>query len=205
MKAASARFQFPVNYHFTDEVQSTSDPALVYEDSVLQVQAFPLRHRIPCCGFLFTQQQKERTYLPEVGAKYHLPYAAIAQVKKGADYVTPDGRRIPNSTLTAPPAPPRVYAFCTDTRPLDSTIEFVRGVHCLYHEGTFMEQDAQRANDTFHSTAREAAELARKAEVGKLLLGHFSARYKVLDGLLDEARAVFPDTLLAQEGKRFAI
>lgn len=130
---------------------------------------------------------------------YQIPVYELNRIKNGADYVTPDGKTIPNSRLTRPSDPPRSYAYCSDTLPLASVVEQVRGVDLLFHEATFVEEDAARAKETYHTTASQAASIAREAGVKRLLVGHFSARYDNEELLLEQARAVFPETLLAKE------
>ena len=130
---------------------------------------------------------------------YQVPVYELNRIKNGADYVTPEGKIIPNGLLTTPSAPPRSYAYCSDTLPLPSIVEQIRGIDLLFHEATFASEDAPRAKETFHTTAVQAAEIARSAGVKKLLIGHFSARYEDESVLLQEASAIFPDTLLAKE------
>jgi ribonuclease Z len=131
---------------------------------------------------------------------YQIPVRALAGIKQGADFVTPDGDTILNSRLIRPANPPKRYAYCSDTAYSPEIIPWIEGVDCLYHEATFMEDNLPRAKETFHSTARQAAEIARRAEVKKLVLGHYSARYEDLAPLLAEAEAVFPETVIGQEG-----
>ena len=121
------------------------------------------------------------------------------RIKNGADYVTPDGLVVPNDRLTTPAAPPRRYAYCSDTICQPAIVEQVRGVDLLFHEATFADADAARAGETFHTTASQAAGIARDAGVKRLILGHFSARYEDESVLLQEARSVFPDVALASE------
>jgi ribonuclease Z len=132
---------------------------------------------------------------------YNIPIREIAAIKAGANFVTGDGTLIPNSTLTRPAPPPRRYAYCSDTVYAPEIIPYIEGVDLLYHEATFAESELNRAAETYHSTARQAAVIAAAAGVKKLMIGHFSSRYNELDTLLNEARAVFSDTELADEGK----
>ena len=131
---------------------------------------------------------------------YDIPISQINNIKNGADWVTEDGETIPNSRLTQPATPPRAYAYCSDTRYMASLAEMVKGVDVLYHEATYDSSCADRARLYYHSTAEQAATVARNAGVGKLILGHFSARYEHEDGLLQEAKAIFPNSELASEG-----
>ena len=177
----------------------TKEAAVVYEDRSLTVTPIPLRHRMPCCGFLFAEKPSPNHILRDMIDFYRVPVYELNRIKNGADYVTPEGEVIPNARLTRPSAAPRRYAYCSDTIYLPSVTEQIKGVDLLFHEATFAEDAAPRAKETFHTTASQAARIARDAEVKKLLIGHFSARYDDEQVLLDEARAVFPNTQLAKE------
>lgn len=177
----------------------TKEPTLIYEDCSLTVTTIPLRHRMPCCGFLFAEKQRPNHIIREMVDFYQVPVYELNRIKNGADYVTPDGKTVSNSLLTRPSAPSRSYAYCSDTICLPSIVEQIKGVDLLFHEATFANEDAPRARETFHTTAAQAAEIAKRAEVKKLLIGHFSARYEDENVLLQEASAIFPDTQLAKE------
>lgn len=177
----------------------TKEAAVVYEDRSLTVTTIPLRHRMPCCGFLFAEKPGPNHILRDMIDFYQVPVYELNRIKNGADYVTPEGEVIPNARLTRPSDAPRRYAYCSDTIYLPSVTEQIKGVDLLFHEATFAEDAAPRAKETFHTTASQAARIARDAEVKKLLIGHFSARYDDEQVLLDEARAVFPNTQLAKE------
>lgn len=203
--AGGGRLQYTLDFRSIDHVFKTTSKIIIYEDKKLQVAAFPLKHRIPCSAFIFKEKQGLRTYLPEVGEKYGVGLQNIRAIKLGANFTDQFGQVIPNDELTLPAAPSRSYAYCTDTLPLAFTAEMVRGASCLYHESTFMESEADRAKQTFHSTAKQAAKLALEARVGKLLIGHFSARYDKLDEMLEEAKGEFQSTFLAREGEQIEI
>lgn len=177
----------------------TKEAALIYEDRSLTVTTIPLRHRMPCCGFLFAEKPSPNHIIREMVDFYQVPVYELNRIKNGADYVTPEGETVPNSRLTTPAEPPRSYAYCSDTIYMLSIVEQIKGVDLLFHEATFVDEDAPRAKETFHTTASQAAELAKNAGVKKLLIGHFSARYEDESALLQEASAVFPDTQLAKE------
>lgn len=177
----------------------TKEPMLIYEDRSLTVTTIPLRHRMPCCGFLFAEKRRPNHIIREMVDFYQVPVYELNRIKNGADYVTPEGKTVSNNLLTRPSAPSRSYAYCSDTIYLPSIVEQIKGVDLLFHEATFTNEDAPRAKETFHTTAAQAAEIARKAEVKKLLIGHFSARYEDENILLQEASAIFPDTQLAKE------
>lgn len=177
----------------------TKDPYLVYEDRSLTVTTIPLRHRIPCCGFLFAEKQGLNHIVRDMVDFYKVPVYELNRIKNGSDYVTPEGEIIPNSRLTVPASVPRRYAYCSDTIYFPEIVEQIKGVDLLFHEATFANTEAVRAKETFHSTAVQAAEIACAAEVKKLVIGHFSARYDDEDILLAEAKAVFSNTELANE------
>mgnify|MGYP004535060945 CR=1 FL=1 len=193
--------EFKVEFHAVD----TTRQAVVYEDKSVTVETVPLQHRIACCGYLF----REKPTLPHIRRDmidcYEIPLSQIQNIKNGADWTAPDGEIVPNSRLTVPADPPRSYAYCSDTRYMPRLYERVEGVSTLYHESTYHSRDVARAKLYYHSTAEQAAMVARDAHVGKLLLGHYSARYDDESELLDEARSVFPESYLSDEGKVFDV
>ena len=174
---------------------------LIYEDKSISVFSFPLKHRIASSGFLFKEKEKQRHMIGEMIDFYDIPIREINNIKDGADFVTSEGELIPNERITTTPNKTRSYAYCSDTAYDESIVEYIKGVDVLYHEATFAEAEIKRAEKTAHSTARQAAEIARLAEVKKLVIGHYSSRYKELDTLLQEAQDIFPNTELAFEGK----
>ena len=151
------------------------------------------------------EKQKEPHIIREMVDFYQVPVRELQHIKQGADFVTPDGRVIPNSYLTRPAAPARKFAYCSDTAYFPKMVPYLEGVDLLYHEATFLECDAARARETAHSTARQAATIAKAAGVKKLVVGHYSARYEELAPLKQEADAVFPGTLLAFEGMKLSL
>lgn len=193
--------EFKVVFHAVDTTQNK----VVYEDRSLTVETIPLQHRIDCCGFLF----REKPILPHIRRDmidfYKIPISQINNIKAGADWVTPEGEVIANSRLTTPAEPARSYAYCSDTRYIKTLHELVKGVSTLYHESTYSAEDAERARLYWHSTSQDAARVARDASVGKLLLGHFSARYNNESQLLEEAKEIFPNSYLTREGASFDI
>lgn len=192
-------FNHQMTYKVLFHEFETKEQSLIYEDRSITVTTIPLRHRMPCCGFLFAEKQRPNHILRDMVDFYQVPVYELNRIKNGADYVTPEGEVIPNNRLTRPSNPPRRYAYCSDTLYLPSIVEQIKGVDLLFHEATFAEEDAPRAKETFHTTASQAAQIARDAEVKKLLIGHFSARYDDETLLLEEARAIFPATQLAKE------
>lgn len=199
MKPMLDFFNRQMTYAVVFHAFDTREPSVVYEDRSLTVTTIPLRHRMPTCGFLFAEKPSPRHIVREMVDFYEVPVYELNRIKNGADYVTPDGEVIANERLTRPSDPPRSYAYCSDTLPLASVVEQVRGADLLFHEATFVEEDAPRAKETFHTTAAQAAAIAREAGVKRLLVGHFSARYDNEDLLLEQACAVFPETMLAKE------
>lgn len=188
--------EFDVVFHPVD----TTRHQTIYEDRSLTVESIPLDHRIACSGFLF----REKPTLPHIRRDmidcYEVPVSQINNIKNGADWVTPDGETIPNSRFTVPSAPPRAYAYCCDTRYKPQLSQIVKGVNLLYHDSTYDSSCAGRAHLYYHSTSQQAAQVALDAHVGRLMLGHFSARYDNEDNILKEAQAIFPNSFLANEG-----
>lgn len=176
---------------------------MLWETDRMSVETIPLHHRVPCMGFLFrekiTKKKLDTRALPDLRPEQ---YQAL---QRGQDVRLPDGTILPNEQATFPMPTPRSYAFCSDTRYLEEIIPIIKKADLLYHEATFMDERQQKAFDTFHSTAQQAATLARKAEVNELLIGHFSASIKDLAPLLREAQAIFPQTTLAAAGVQHTI
>lgn len=186
---------YDVIFHPVD----TTRQQIIYEDRSMTVETIPLDHRVPCAGFLF----REKPTLPHIRREmidfYKIPTSQINNIKHGADWSDEDGHLIPNSRLTEPAAPGRSYAYCSDTRYMPKLHEVVKGVNLLYHESTYDKTMSANTRKYYHSTAEEAARVAKDAGVGKLLLGHYSARYEDERVLLNEALPVFPNTELSQE------
>ncbi|EEN82619.1 ribonuclease Z [Porphyromonas endodontalis ATCC 35406] len=173
---------------------------VIHEDPSLCVRSLPLSHRIPTMGFLFEERCAARHLDKPAVDFYQVPRCCYPAILLGESYTAQDGSIIPNNRLTKPGRIPRRYAYCSDTEYFPDLIEQVRGVDLLYHEATFGEDLRARLATTAHSTARDAATIALKAEVKRLLIGHYSSRYTDVTPLLDEARSVFPNTTAAQEG-----
>lgn len=183
----------------------TEKQQVIYEDHSLTVETVPLQHRVPCCGFIF----REKPTLPHIRRDmidyYGIPVSQINNIKNGADWTNEDGDVIPNARLVQPADTPRSYAYCSDTRFMPALKEQMKGVTVLYHESTYTSEQEDRAKIYYHSTARQAAAIAAGAGVGTLLLGHYSARYNDEQVLLEEAKAVFPNSILTQEGMVFDV
>ena len=178
---------------------------VIYEDESLTVETIPLVHKLPCSGFLFKEKIKPRRVNKEV-LPSGLRIQQIADLKKGFDVVNNEGVLLhTNESLTYPPRHSRTYAYCSDTAYHEKLIEQIKGIDILYHEATFTVDEQQKAIETKHSTAKEAAMIATKAQVKQLVIGHFSARYRELAPVLEEAKSVFENTHLAIEGESFSI
>ena len=178
----------------------TNNYNLVMEDRSVSVYSLPMKHRVPCCGYLFVEKERSPHIIREMIDFYKIPISKIELIKQGADFVTEEGEVIPNKSLTRPAEPAKRYAYCSDTAFFPKIVPYIEGVDLLYHEATFLEADSARAYETFHSTTKQAASIARNAQVKKLLIGHYSARYIDLLPLEKEARSIFHNTLLANEG-----
>jgi ribonuclease Z len=200
-KHSQTQLRFQIHYH-----NLVADaPRIIYEDHFLQVETIILTHRLPTTGFFFREKKGLRKILGEKILAYNIPYTDIPDIKKGADFTAASGTVIPNAELTTAPQPPRSYAYCSDTVFTNNYTEQIKGVDLLYHEATFVDEHAARALETFHTTSRQAASIAKAAQAQKLVIGHFSARYENLDLLLSQSREVFSETYLAKEGTVFEI
>lgn len=193
--------EYKVIFHPVD----TTETNVIYEDKSLTVETIPLEHRVPCCGFLFREKPTAPHIRRDMIDYYNIPISQINNVKAGSDWTTIDGDIIPNSRLTTPADNPRSYAYCSDTRYMKQLYKKVIGVNVLYHESTYASEHKDRAKTYYHSTSQEAATVAYEACVGKLLLGHYSARYINEDVLLSEAKAIFPNSFLTNEGMVFEV
>ena len=183
---------------------SANTSQLIFEDDQLTVSTIPLRHRIYTNGFLFKEKPGPRKLVPEAAKAAGIDRAYFRKLKAGDDVPNADGKLIANHTVTDEPDPIKSYAYCSDTAVHEPIIPLIKGVDALYHESTFLEQHKHLCESTLHSTATQAAEVAKKAGVGQLILGHYSTRYEGLQAFADEARAVFPNAQLAEDLKEFS-
>ena len=191
------------NYQLIFHELSSKESELIYEDEKVEVHTIPLDHRIYTNGFLFKEKVGERHLnMPSV-IEANIDMAYYRKLKQGFDVENKDGVLIDNKKVTTDPNPPKSYAFCSDTAYSESIIPIIKGVDVLYHESTFLEKNAKLAPKTKHSTAKEAALIAKKADVGTLILGHFSTRYDNLNDFKAEAQTVFKSVKLAGDGKTF--
>ena len=176
---------------------------VIYEDKSLLIRTIPLHHRVPTAGFLFQEKPRDRHLLVDRCEELGIPFAYYQGIKKGNDWTDPEsGKVVPNDLLTSEPTPSKSYAFCSDTIYTESVIPIIRGCDLLYHEATYGEEDAIKARQRGHSTAKQAATIAQKTEAKKLVIGHYSAQFMTNEQeqvLLQEAQEIFPDTVLARE------
>jgi ribonuclease Z len=193
---------YPLIFHDIDSSRSQ----LIYEDELIFVRTIPLEHRIPTSGFLFTEKEKERKMNKEAIYGMDIPVDEYEKIKKGADYTDKrTGKVYKNSEITSSGKNAVSYAYCSDTGYTESYIPLIKGVDMLYHEATFLHEKVKNAREKFHSTCIDAATIAQKAEVKRLMIGHYSARYDDLNPLLEEAKTIFENTVLADEGKVYDI
>ncbi|MFH2094866.1 MAG: ribonuclease Z, partial [Bacteroidota bacterium] len=184
---------------------SCKQSEVVFEDKIITVRSIPLKHRIPTSGFLFMEKPKLPNIKKEMVEKFSIPVADILKIKNGAGYTSSNGLYIPFDELTMPPSTPRSYAYCSDTSYDEKIIPLIRNVSLLYHEATFMHDLMEYADQTMHSTAKQAAILAKKAGVKKLLIGHYSSRYKNIYPLHKEAAVIFPQVISAADNLKIDI
>lgn len=200
-KYSETTIQYPLEYTFVDPAA----PAVLIDNQDVTVESIPLDHRIPCTGFLFREKKRLRKLIKDRIEGLNIPVDFYNQLKRGGDFISPAGEVFRNEDLTIDSDRPRTYAYCSDTMYNGQYFEQISNADLLYHEATFLNNMLDRAVMTHHTTALQAGEIAKQTEAHKLIIGHFSARYKTLNELLDEARSVFPDTELAIEGKTFQI
>lgn len=189
---------FEINYNIIDPTAPAGE--VVFESDSLTVSTFPLRHTIECVGFLFREKPKLRHLRREVIDFYKVPVSQLTAIKQGADFVCEDGRAVPNRALTTDADPAYSYAYCSDTVYLPQLAKTLEGVHTIYHEATYTDDYADKARERGHSTASQAARIALEAGAKRLVLGHYSQRYNNEQLHLEQARAIFPNTVLSTEG-----
>lgn len=183
---------------------NTQKEELILDDGVIEVRSFPVVHRIKCCGFSIKEKIKQCNIKKSAIEKYNISIEQIVNIKQGADFIY-KGKIILNKELTENPPKARKYSYCADTKYSESIIPYIENSDLLYHEATFLENMRDRAKATYHSTAIDAAKIARKAEVKKLLLGHYSARYKDLSEFENEAKPIFSNVVTVKDGDVFRI
>ncbi len=199
LKLSKSWTNYPLYFH---ELESNG-PELIFEDDKISVETIPLNHRIYTNGFLFKEKIGPRKLLINEALNHNIDVSLYQSVKMGKDVISNDGKKIPNNLVTEDPDPPKSYAFCSDTAYYPEIIPQIKNTTVLYHESTFMEANEELAAPTKHSTAKQAALIAKEANVGKLILGHFSTRYNGIQGFQEEAISIFPEVELADDGKIF--
>jgi len=200
-QAAATTFSYKIIFHYLKE----DNEGVIYEDEKLTVSSVKLQHRVPTFGFIFKEKKKEKKIYKEAIAAYSLSIADILNIKKGIKFIDKKGNMVPEQLLTYPEEPVRMYAYISDTAYDESVVKKIYNIDLLYHEATFGEDLKQVAAEKFHSTALEAATIAKMAKAKKLIIGHFSARYTTFEPLLKEARSVFENTFCAEEGLNFIV
>lgn len=176
--------------------------ATIFESNAITVETIPLFHRVPCVGFIFKEKPKLRHLKGDMVKFYEIPVKDIHGIKEGNDFITPQGVLVPNSHLTSDPSPSMSYAYCSDTAFNPQVAESVKGVNTIYHEATYTNEFISIAGKRGHSTSAQAAQIAKMAGAERLILGHFSKRYRDESGLLNEAKTIFDNTILANDGMR---
>lgn len=199
MKLGNSWTNYPLIFH---ELVS-DEPEVVYEDEDVVVSTIPLDHRIYTNGFLFREKEGERKLNIDVVREFSIDKQFYKEIKKGMSFTAPNGEYIDNSRLTLDPPEAKSYAYCSDTGFSEHIVPLIKDTNVLYHESTFLESEAHLSVTTKHSTAKQAATIAREAGVGQLILGHFSTRYKDIEQFKDEAREIFAPVELADDGKIF--
>ena len=201
LKLAKSWTDYNLFFHELEEEVAT----LILDHEKFTVETLPLDHRVYTNGYLFREKEGKRKINSAAVANYGVDVADMENLKQGKDIQLPNGDWVENQLLTFDPAPPKSYAFCSDTAYKSDLAELVQGVSCLYHEATFLDTHQDLAVKTKHSTAEEAAQIAAKAEVGQLILGHFSSRYPDLNAFIEQAQRHFQNVHLAEDGKGFVI
>lgn len=199
LKLGDSWTNFPLIFH---EIES-KETALLFEDDKVSVHTIPLDHRIYTNGFLFREKEAPRTLDVEATRHFGVDRSQYIKIKEGADGISKNGNIVPNVKLTSDPPKPKSYAYCSDTAYKESILPLITNVDVLYHESTFLETEAHLCEKTKHSTAKQAAQIAQQAQVGCLVLGHYSTRYKSIELFKEEAQEVFSEVELADDGKVF--
>ncbi|WMI67501.1 ribonuclease Z [Mangrovimonas sp. YM274] len=192
------------NYRLIFHELTSTESELIYEDDLVEVHTIPLTHRVYTNGFLFKEKEGERKLDMNAVLNEDIDVAYYRKLKQGHDIFDNKGNLVKNASVTKPPAAPKSYAFCSDTAYNEKIIPIIENVSVLYHESTFLEKHGHLAPKTKHSTAIEAATIAKKSNVETLILGHYSTRYDNLNAFKEEAQTVFKKVLLAEDGKSFS-
>ena len=199
LRVGDTTLPYPLHFH------TLSDNAVLVENENIIIKCFRTNHRILCFGFSFEEKEGKRKLLIDKVQKAKIPVSFYNSLQNGLDYILPRGGIIKNDSVTAPPQRGKKYAFCADTKYDESIVDHIYGFDAIYHETTYLENMRERAGERFHSTTKQAATIARKAMVNKLLIGHFSSKYSTLDAFQQESQEVFYNTELAIEGLTYEI
>ena len=199
LKVADTKLSYKLYFH------ALTIEGIIVDENKFTVSCFPVKHRIECWGFIFKQKKKPRSIDPVRIKDYEIPASFYERLQKGEDYTTKKGTIIPNEEVTIANNPAKSYAYCADTIFDESIANRVKGVDLLYHETTYLKDSIDKANERFHCTTHQAGTIALKAEVKKLIIGHFSSRYETLDQFLTETMEVFEHTELAIEGACYMV
>lgn len=199
LSVADTTLSYPLHFH------PLQGEGVIVDDNKIKISCFKVKHRIECWGFHFTEKKNPRKIDPVKARAYEIPNSFYDKLQQGEDYVTKKGTIIPNAEVTTEGPKAKSYAYCADTIYDETLIDKIKSVDLLYHEATYLQVLEQRAAERFHSTTAQAASIAKKGEVKKLLIGHFSSKYEVLDEFLTEAQSVFPNTDLALQGVSYRI
>lgn len=194
LKVADTRLCYPLHFH------TIIGEAILVDEEKFSVKCFRTNHRIECYGFVFTEKKQPRKLNPDKARQYDIPALFYDRLKNGEDYTRKEGTIIKNELVTDAAPKGKTYAYCADTKYDESIIKHFEGADMIYHETTYLDNLRERAEARFHATSKQAALIAKKANVKKLLIGHFSSKYDTLEEFEAEAREVFPDTELAIEG-----
>lgn len=194
----------PADFDIKFNIIDPGKPQMLLETRGLTVESFPLYHRVDCVGFIFREKEKPRHLRADMLDFHKVPVSCRKEIAAGADFVDAEGRVIPNGWLTTPPTPSVSYAYCSDTSFNPRVAEAVKGVDLLYHEATYTDEKADKAAPRGHSTAHEAARIARMAQTGQLVIGHYSKSTDMEDAAR-EARGIFPNTIAANEGMKITV
>ncbi|RDK85322.1 ribonuclease Z [Marinirhabdus gelatinilytica] len=201
LKLGKSYTNYPLYFH---ELES-KEPQVVFEDEKLSITTIPLDHRVYTNGFLFQEKLGERSLHIEKARELNVEMSYYRKIKQGEDAISKDGKRIKNELITFDPPPAKSYAYCSDTAYFPQLVPQIENATALYHEATFLDKDHHLAEKTKHSTAKEAAVIAKKAKVGTLILGHYSGRYSSTESFKTEAQTIFPNVQLAEDGKVFEL
>lgn len=196
LKASSTFLVYEIEFHPV----SMDEKQLVFEDKTIRAYSFPMKHRIPCCGYLFEEKERKPKIKKEEIDRYKLQPSQIIALKNGVDVTLENGQVVSADQVSIPAEALRSYAYCSDTAYSEKVMDAVRGVTTIYHESTFLDSEKERAKETFHSTAKQAATVAKNVGATKLILGHFSSRYTDDNEFLVEAKTQFDHAILADEG-----